>query len=1810
MRKKIASVILAAFLILPSASWLGVRLAIPFDPFREYDEAREAALLSASGAYSGRQGGSLDGESETVYGRYILRFSASVEKADIADILGGYDYSLLSHSDDRLFAVCLPDYDEFCGKYGDMLLYIEEDGVLGTLAVTDDPVGISAFASSGINEAWDLTFGSESVIVAVLDTGVFRDHEELANAHILAGYDAVEGVSPVSSDTSGHGTAVIGIIAAQANNGLGSSGASPGVSVLPVRVASSCTTIYSSDLVAGIRFAADAGADIINMSVGGYSSSYAEQDAVDYAVSLGCILISASGNEGNRVYAGKKSYPASYDGVISVGSVDENGKHSDFSQYNDCVDVCAPGEDLPILLIGEDGSSGYGSDSGTSYSCAIVSGIAALALSYISPGARLGGEEFLSLIISTCGTERDDYLGYGVINAAKILERCDYPIVTGISDGAVYTDKVRVGFNRGYATLDGEEMDDGETVIISGQHTVIVTDGERMTRVSFRLDYDPLSYEYKEYTGFAMFTFGRGEATLDGYPYTSASRITASGEHIFALTYGSETLTKRIDLHYDVPAVYGIEDGKSYSSAVNIVVIGDGSVLLDGVETEKDITVSANGSHRLVVRSGSGGRSKTYSFAVNDKNLVFSGRTDYANGKGIIDGENGYMMLYGETLVGARVYDLDNPTEFTSVLRVGRINGYAFAEEGLLLFCDDHVSVIDRKKALSDTDNCVIRTIGPTGATAFAFGNGTLYCFTQTGVYTADISTGVLTLVRSLGFACEKAFVGDNKVCMLSSSDRRIRLLDIETLSIKTVDPGFYNDGAGVCFGEGYIALGNRLISLSDGRLALEFESEGALIIGRDIIITENYAIDIATGRITGSFPFEVSDICETSDRYYIFGKLGEMLIYSKNGLASPFGAAEKILRFFSDPTKYGEYRLDAYASGSIVSAEASGDLMFFITESSNSLVLLDSSLGSEKAFPLLYQPSGVFASNGYVCVVFGDEPFIYLAPESDVGSGRYITIASSCDKALYIESTVFFIAGGYLGSYDLSSERSFLTSISVWDIAVSDNRIFTCGSGRLTVYGTGLTRITSVAAEGGTCIYSGEHIAVGSNIYDSETLLKKCALNEKVIALSGFVAVTENGVYDIRDSIRVGFSGITSPSGCVVTTDNRMASFGSGRICSNGFFDGRSLLALSETNLESDGSVFTGEAKPVYSSGTGYLDGVLFPSGGTVSESGVHWLIIVFPCGRGEIYEFTVASRVSGIEIVGGDCSMSVGESIMLQINYLPDGSGSVPVTFRSGGTGITVKENGEVTATKTGIYSVIASADTDYGRFTALCRITVRDDLIRFREESGIYTDRRSGMILGVPAGTTAASLIGELVSGSGAKLLSPDGESNVLLAGTGSVLVLYDGSGAECDRMTVVVRGDIDGDGYINASDLYHIERVLKGYNYGKCYVAAADTNSSGGLDNGDFYTLRRMMTGKITASLGTPEQNEFGSAEIQTQTLTIRDGIIDVVICLRGCKTAFGVTGKLTCGSGLELVSCIENDWEADYGNTGSEISFYAYDENAAQSGRAFKILLCFRFRVTGEEGSNIDLALSALSVSFADGARTVVGGERRLTVTERATGEFSMGISNADSFLFDEGTGEYDIVIPFDAALADISFIFPEGGSVVSDTAMIPEGGGSIHIKAVSADGKGKYYTVRVKRQNAEVYDTDCRLSSLEIEGCRLSPAFDPDIFEYSITVPDYVTEIKPYCAAKSKNAKISIGSTLLDQEHTVIRITVFSPEGDKLIYKLNVYRSSSGSSDEGTSEQEPAGTPDAPLIIACVFCGAALLAAIIVLALRRKKNKE
>jgi subtilisin family serine protease len=238
----------------------------------------------------------------------------------------------------------------------------------------------------GLPQAWASVPQGSNVVVAVIDSGICANHPDL-QGRLVAGYDFVQKDND-PTDVFGHGCGVAGVIAANANNGLGIAGIAPNVQIMPLRVLDGNGLGNYSNIALAIIYAVDNGANIINLSLAGSTSSPMMEQAVAYAVSRGVIVIAAAGNFGRE----GAFYPAAYPSVIAVGAVDPvTLARSSFSNYGADVDVYAPGRDILTTNMAGD----YEMVSGTSFAAPIVAGITALSESLGAPLNTEDGIVFL-----------------------------------------------------------------------------------------------------------------------------------------------------------------------------------------------------------------------------------------------------------------------------------------------------------------------------------------------------------------------------------------------------------------------------------------------------------------------------------------------------------------------------------------------------------------------------------------------------------------------------------------------------------------------------------------------------------------------------------------------------------------------------------------------------------------------------------------------------------------------------------------------------------------------------------------------------------------------------------------------------------------------------------------------------------------------------------------------------------------------------------------------------------------------------------------------------------------------------------------------------------------------------------------------------------------------------------------------------------------------------------------------------------------------------------------------------------------------
>ncbi len=263
--------------------------------------------------------------------------------------------------------------------------YAEPLARVHAMFVPNDPEMKQQWHMSRINaeRAWDFGIG-RGVTVAVVDTGIacedygpFKKGTDLNATECVPGWNFVAG-NDHANDDQGHGTHVAGTIAQSTNNTLGVTGVAFGARLMPVKVLNEEGWGTTADVADGIRWAADNGAHVINLSLGGPRNSRVLQSAVDHARSMGVVVVAAAGNSGSSV-----GYPGASDGVIGVSATNSDDKLAPFSSRGKGVDIAAPGVKVVQQTICEKGRNNcliFPGWNGTSMASPHVAGAAALVM--------------------------------------------------------------------------------------------------------------------------------------------------------------------------------------------------------------------------------------------------------------------------------------------------------------------------------------------------------------------------------------------------------------------------------------------------------------------------------------------------------------------------------------------------------------------------------------------------------------------------------------------------------------------------------------------------------------------------------------------------------------------------------------------------------------------------------------------------------------------------------------------------------------------------------------------------------------------------------------------------------------------------------------------------------------------------------------------------------------------------------------------------------------------------------------------------------------------------------------------------------------------------------------------------------------------------------------------------------------------------------------------------------------------------------------------------------------------------------------
>lgn len=317
--------------------------------------------------------------------------------------------------DDIIKIDSLNDIPKFIDK--SQIEYIEPNYYVDLFSITDDPDYFENQRNMQMVNApnvWETGCVGQNVKIAVVDSGV--DAVEDLKANLLPGYSFVDEDTSNTSDISGHGTFVSGIIAAEANNGILMAGLAYRAKIVPLKCFKIGETGKPTGTVEDVSKAIKMAVDdfeckVINLSLGLKTNSDTLKDAVEYALGKNAIVVAACGNETD----GTVNYPSAYDGVISVGSVDIDKKWC--TNRNQYIDIGAPGHGV----YGLDREGGVVQGSGSSYAAPIVSALAAVCLNFRED---IKASEF-EILIKETGEEHTENGGfsYKIVNAQAMIRK-------------------------------------------------------------------------------------------------------------------------------------------------------------------------------------------------------------------------------------------------------------------------------------------------------------------------------------------------------------------------------------------------------------------------------------------------------------------------------------------------------------------------------------------------------------------------------------------------------------------------------------------------------------------------------------------------------------------------------------------------------------------------------------------------------------------------------------------------------------------------------------------------------------------------------------------------------------------------------------------------------------------------------------------------------------------------------------------------------------------------------------------------------------------------------------------------------------------------------------------------------------------------------------------------------------------------------------------------------------------------------------------------------------------------------------------
>lgn len=1703
------------------------------NPFYEDDNLRNCSILGLRDI----------NERKLFSNPYIVSFNDNVPLEIINSIVNDYNYELLANSSQRVFLIDVDNISSFEKEYSQFINSIQKD-ISNRYSLTINDIEPSYSTSYSHNfDGFQEYYQSSDLIIAVLDSGVNREHVALQGANILPGFDSVSQSIGVNTDSIGHGTSIIGMLAAVKGNETGVVGLLNNPTILPIKVTDDNGDISSSDFIRAIYYAVDSGAKIINMSFCGSEYIEAEQQAINYAFENGCILVSASGNfSSNSQYQNFVTYPSCYDHVIGVSSINKEGILSNFSFFNDNVDIAALGEQIKIIS-GVTNKAVIVAD-GTSFSTPFITALSSVVLSNLDEGISINCDEMSVLI------RRNSSLFNGIrcFEPIKTIDDCNNPIICGIENGKTYFENVVVSFNHGKVLLDGKEIENNTKINFNGFHQLVVVYNEYLVQYTFSIDNIPLEFDCPEGDEFhesISISFDRGTATLNGEPYFSGKPIEQSGYYYFVLTgpYGNK-VEKTFSIHLELPEVIGISNNETYFSNTSFKVVGHGYAYLNGKEIKigEQVVCDENGDYILVITNLSGSSKIEYKFSIF-KDVTPSFPVDIDDCELFVDEIYGNVYITSNEISGIRIYSLDNLSELKKVfLADGQVLGFVSVGDYLYCWTSDKLYSIPRKDIINNDLSVIvlsfneIKDVATNGEHLFITGNEHLYIL--------NVDSNEIVDEVSLSESKDNLlyFKPLNSFILFNNDSFEI---DIYSLDDKIISKLILNNKIDFLISDGEFLYSNGVIYDSNLSIHSFVKSFSPKYFIDGYLVSEDLIYNVEKSLFEASLNNRILYLFKTDNAFYVYHYGAIFNVYqNKNNIIETLNASiiveDKIFDFISKTSFSSTIKLNSNISIHQWIYNYNLDKIFFISENSNILYAISHDLQSFERFYLKDIPSYIFTYEDKVFVFFKTLKEIYCL---DTTSSYYRNIDFELSVDMFTGKGKFFaLSGGIVYNvFDDFSVEIFVDRDDIISIGYSeylDCLFASTIGGKLIKFDILTGEIISEISCPSTykpLICRENSIIVGNVIVDGSSMISVGNFSTNVFDINSTYILLNKELFNINNSTTTTISSdfifgfLDDDNVYCYTKNNQIIRYHNSFNVEAG--------VLPKVNIEGEvinntDNIYIGDVKIFYDIGYGYIDGHPFNSGDIIDSGGDHRITIVLPYGQSYECYFSIDTSIKSI-VISGPNKVNVNDSIKLSASVFPIGAKEEDIIFTSLSENIIISDDGLILGIREGIAEIVCS--TVDGRVVASYVVEVMPFLFEVSNER-FKVDLDNKYLLDIPCYMRVSELLRFIKYNYGTARVV-DLENNIVgnngYLSSGMILEILNPVSEVIYSLQIALDGDIDGDGYVLIGDFIligkHIYKteLLDGY-----HLASADVTNDGKVNISDLLKISSHLLNKNRLY-----DNDDYSLEDKDSSFVFYDtdkplkGESFKTMISYSNSSAQAIKGRLKYDSSiLSFVdfSSLTYGWRVDIYENEGYIDFLVYNPMFDTSSNFNGVSLTINFFVNENIDSDKDTVIEIVDVSSELGVASDSQNLIHINNNSDSTLLSSIVLNNGNIPInFKKSILKYWVAVPYSIDYIEIGwdqFDSSANVTVVNNPLLV----GTNTLKLiVEKDNESSEYVIYVVRYDEDKLSSESRAKEIKSNIGIITPKFAPDLYFYDITL-DNDAQISFFVDLFDENASYSV----------------------------------------------------------------------------------